>query len=209
MPATDAWIEKWNRNFSRPEYAYGKAPNAFLQRELDKITPQTILFAAEGEGRNAVYAARRGWQVSAFDISAAGREKALRLAAEHGVTLDYALGELPDLGFNDDSFDALALIYAHFPAEIKSRYHRLLAQKLKKGGVIIFEAFSKNHLAYRHANPEVGGPADADSLFSLQEVAADFRDFDAKILQEEVITLSEGLLHNGTGAVIRFVGIKR
>lgn len=98
-PAADAWIEKWNRNFSRPEYAYGKTPNAFLQRELDRLTPQTILFAAEGEGRNAVYAARRGWQVSAFDISAAGREKALRLAAEHGVTLDYALGELPDLGF--------------------------------------------------------------------------------------------------------------
>ena len=85
---TDAWTEKWNQNFSHPDYVYGKAPNVFLKQELDKLAPQTILFAAEGEGRNAVYAAQRGWKVSAFDISTAGRQKALRLAAENGVALD-------------------------------------------------------------------------------------------------------------------------
>ena len=122
---TDAWTEKWNQNFSHPDYVYGKAPNVFLKQELDKLAPQTILFAAEGEGRNAVYAAQRGWKVSAFDISTAGRQKALRLAAENGVALDYVVGELPELDFADESFDAIALIYAHFPANIKSVARRI------------------------------------------------------------------------------------
>lgn len=206
---TDAWTEKWNQNFSHPDYVYGKAPNVFLKQELDKLAPQTILFAAEGEGRNAVYAAQRGWKVSAFDISTAGRQKALRLAAENGVALDYVVGELPDLDFADESFVAIALIYAHFPANIKSAYHKILAQKLKKGGVVIFEAFSKKHLEYRSRNPAVGGPSNAESLFSAQEIRSDFQDFDVQVLEEKTISLNEGFLHNGTGSVIRFVGVKK
>jgi hypothetical protein len=53
----DTWIERWNDRYSKDEYAYGEQPNNFLREELEKLKPGTILFPAEGEGRNAVFAA--------------------------------------------------------------------------------------------------------------------------------------------------------
>ena len=108
----------------------------------------SILFPAEGEGRNAVYAAQRGWQVYAFDISIEGQKKAFQLAEKNKVKIEYAVGELQTLNYKPHQFDAIALIYAHFPATIKSSYHKTLDTYLKKGGVIIFEAFSKRNIDY-------------------------------------------------------------
>ncbi|CEN54546.1 class I SAM-dependent methyltransferase [Capnocytophaga canis] len=203
------WIDKWNNNFQNKEYVYGKLPNVFLKEQLDQLPAQNILFAAEGEGRNAVYAAQKGWKVTAFDISEEGRKKALQLADEVGVNIDYRVGELPNLDFSNQNFDVVALIYAHFPAKIKSDYHKQLAKLLPANGLVIFEAFSKKHLAYREQNPKVGGPADEALLFSIEEIKADFSDFEFLYLEELEIELNEGLLHNGKGALIRFVGRKK
>ncbi|MDO4769471.1 MAG: class I SAM-dependent methyltransferase [Brachymonas sp.] len=203
-----SWLDKWNSNFQRPEYVYGTQPNAFFKQELDKLSPGRILLGAEGEGRNAVHAARQGWDVCAFDISEAGKNKALRLAADAGVDIDYQVGELPDLTFEPASFDALALIYAHFPPHLRSGYNQHLARLLRPGGMVIFEAFSKNHLAYRQQDSRVGGPADIDALFSKEELLRDFKGFDMLVLQEQEVTLNEGLFHNGVGSVIRMVGRK-
>ena len=108
----------------------------------------TILFPAEGEGRNAVFAAKLGWTVSAFDISVEGKNKTLKLAEANKVVIDYQVGELQTLNYSAGQFDAIALIYAHFPADIKSLYHKTLDKYLRKNGVIIFEAFSKTHIDY-------------------------------------------------------------
>lgn len=205
---TDAWLKRWEDRYSKNEYAYGVEPNEFLKEQLPKIAVGTILIPAEGEGRNAVFAAKLGWAVSAFDISTEGRKKALKLAQENNVMIDYQVGELPALGYKHEQFDAIALIYAHFPAILKSAYHTLLSGYLRKGGIIIFESFSKNHLAYRDKNEKVGGPADIASLFSIDEVKSDFKDYDIITLTEDVITLKEGVYHNGDGSVIRFVGRK-
>src|SRR5207237_1122860 len=151
----DPWLERWEDRYSNNEYAYGVEPNEFLKEQLQKVAVGTILFPAEGEGRNAVFAAKLGWKVSAFDISTQGRTKALQLAWENNVSIDYQVGELPALGYKNEQFDAIALIYAHFPAAIKSAYHQLLSQYVRKGGLIIFESFSKNHLEYRRKNEKV------------------------------------------------------
>lgn len=205
----DPWTERWNERYKQEQYAYGRQPNNYLKQQLDKLKPGKILFPAEGEGRNAVYAATQGWQVSAFDISAEGRNKALQLAANQQVEIDYKVGEIETLGYDADSFDAVALIYAHFPTEIKSACHRQLAARLRKGGTVIFEAFSKKHLQYLAKNDKVGGPKEPGMLFSIDEIAADFAGFDFIELKETEIELSEGLYHNGQGAVVRFVGVKR
>ncbi|MEI2740577.1 MAG: class I SAM-dependent methyltransferase [Chitinophagaceae bacterium] len=144
----DPWTNRWNDRYSAKEFAYGEQPNNYLKEQLEKLPAGTILFPAEGEGRNAVFAATLGWAVSAFDISAEGKKKALQLAARHNVTIDYTVGLLEELKYTDGQFDAIALIYAHFPAAIKSLYHKTLDRYLRKGGILIFEAFSKNHLAY-------------------------------------------------------------
>ena len=206
---SDTWIERWNERYSNDEYAYGEQPNNFLREQLEKLKSGAILFPAEGEGRNAVFAAKLGWNVSAFDISAEGKNKALRLAKTNNVTIDYQVGELEKLNYNPEQFDAIALIYAHFPADIKSRYHKTLDKYLRKNGVVIFEAFSKNHIDHIAKNEKVGGPKEIAMLFSIDELESDFASYEIIELEEKEIELNEGMFHNGQGSVIRFVGRKK
>lgn len=205
----NTWTDRWNDRYSSEEFAYGTAPNNYLKEQLEKLKTGSILFPAEGEGRNAIFAAQLGWKVSAFDISAEGKNKALKLAEANDVTIDYLVGELETLNYQEEQFDAIALIYAHFPAAIKSSIHKTLETYLRKGGVIIFEAFSKKHLEYLAINDKVGGPKDIESLFSIEEIQSDFPDYEIIQLEEKEIELNEGLFHNGKGSVIRFVGKKK
>src|SRR5260221_7928103 len=202
----DSWIKRWNDRYSKEAFAYGDQPNNYLKEQLEKLDAGTILFPAEGEGRNAVFAARLGWTVSAFDISAEGKNKALRLAEINNVTIDYQVGDLQALNYSTGQFDAIALVYAHFPADIKSLYHKTLDKYLRNNGIIIFEAFSKKHIDYISKNEKIGGPADTAMLFSIDELKSDFVNYEIIELAEKEIELSEGLFHNGKGSVIRFVG---
>lgn len=202
------WTSRWNDRYSKEEFAYGEEPNNYLKEQLTKLTVGRILFPAEGEGRNAVYAAKLGWTVSAFDISNEGKLKALKLAEKNNVIIDYKVGELETLDFEREQFDAIALIYAHFPANIKSLYHKTFDRLLKNEGILIFEAFSKKHIDYVTANEKVGGPKDIESLFSIDEIKLDFPNYEIIELAEKEIELSEGIYHNGRGSVIRFIGQK-
>lgn len=205
----DAWIDRWNDRYSTDEFAYGEQPNNYLKEQLMQLEPGTILFPAEGEGRNAVFAAKLGWKVSAFDISVEGKNKALQFAENNNVSIDYQVGELQELDYKAEQFDAIALIYAHFPSAIKSTYHKTLSNYLRKGGLLIFEAFSKKHLDYLAKNEKVGGPKEIDMLFSIEEIRADFENYEILVLEEKEIELNEGLFHNGQGSVIRFVGRRK
>ncbi len=201
--------EFWDDRYSKDEFAYGKHPNNYLKEQLEKLEVGSILFPAEGEGRNAVFAATLGWSVSAFDISTEGKNKALLLTESQNVSIDYQVGELNTLNYNNNQFDAIALIYAHFPADIKSQYHKTFDKYLKKGGTIIFEAFSKKHLYYNSVNEKIGGPKDINMLFSIEELKSDFVNYEIVELEEKEIELNEGQFHNGKGSVIRFVGRKK
>jgi 2-polyprenyl-3-methyl-5-hydroxy-6-metoxy-1,4-benzoquinol methylase len=205
----DTWTERWNERYRKDEFAYGEQPNNYLKEQLEKLAVGKILFPAEGEGRNAVFAAKLGWTVSAFDISVEGKNKAIRLAETNKVTIEYRVGELQTLNYKTEQFDVIALIYAHFPADIKSAYHKTLNNYLRKGGLIIFEAFSKRHIDYIAKNEKVGGPKDIAQLFSIDEIKSDFANYEIIELVEKEIELSEGLFHNGKGSVIRFVGRKK
>jgi 2-polyprenyl-3-methyl-5-hydroxy-6-metoxy-1,4-benzoquinol methylase len=205
----DLWTNRWNDRYSKDEFAYGIQPNNYLKEQIEKLTVGTILFPAEGEGRNAIFAAKLGWTVSAFDISVEGKNKAIRLAETNNVTIDYQVGELQTLNYAAGQFDAIALIYAHFPADIKSRYHKTLDKYLRKNGIVIFEAFSKSHIDYIAKNEKVGGPKEIGMLFSMEELKSDFVNYEIIELVEKEIELNEGLFHKGKGSVIRFVGGKK
>lgn len=204
----DILTASWNDRYSKEEFVYGEEPNNYLKEQLTKLSIGKILFPAEGEGRNAVFAAKLGWTVSAFDISSEGKIKAMKLAEKNKVTIDYKVGELETLDFNSEQFDAIALIYAHFPAKIKSLYHKTFDKYLKENGIVIFEAFSKKHIDYVTVNEKVGGPKDIEVLFSIDEIKSDFPNYEIIELTEKEIELNEGLFHNGTGSVIRFIGRK-
>jgi SAM-dependent methyltransferase len=199
----------WDDRYKESEFAYGKEPNLFFAEWLQKFEPKSILMPADGEGRNGVFAAQLGWEVTSFDLSEEGKSKTLELAKEMQVSLDYIVGDLEQLEFEKESLDAIGLIYAHFAAEKKSILHKKLNEYLKPGGIVIFEAFGKKHIDFNKLNPKVGGPKDINMLFSLAEIKADFENYEIVVLEEKEIILDEGKCHIGKGSVIRFVGVKK
>ncbi|GLB48625.1 class I SAM-dependent methyltransferase [Neptunitalea lumnitzerae] len=194
----------WDERYGAEAFAYGEKPNEFLKEKLSMIPHGgTVLFPAEGEGRNAVYAATEGYNVSAFDMSALGREKALQLADKAQVTIAYKVADLASIAYDEETFDGLVLVYSHFPAAIREQGFKKLCSYVKPGGKVIFECFSKAQLQYTS-----GGPKQLDMLFSLEEVKTIFSMLEFDVLEEKLITLEEGLYHNGKGSVIRFTATK-
>lgn len=199
----------WNERYRDEDYAYGQQPNAFYKEQLEQLPPGTMLMPADGEGRNGVFAATLGWNVTAFDLSVEGKAKAMLLARQQQVQLEYVVGDFSGLTFENNSFDAIGLIYAHFGGANNYAYYTRLSSYLKPGGVVVVEVFSKNHLALRKRDPRVGGPMDPDDLFSVAAIQTIFQGYEVLYLKEEVCFLSEGKYHNGESSVIRFVGRKR
>lgn len=204
----ETYKKMWDDRYKDSHYAYGKAPNIFFKEWLQKFKPGSILMPADGEGRNGVFAAELGWEVTACDLSTTGKEKALQLAAERHVRINYLVGDLGQLSFAEASFDAIGLIYAHFDAARKPLLHRKLNSWLKPGGYVILEAFSKAHLQFNSLDPKIGGPKDIDMLFSKAEIKTDFENYNPLLLEEVETHLAEGRHHIGKGAVVRFVGQK-
>ncbi len=193
----------WDERFAGSNYVYGTAPNTFFKQELDKLTPGKLLLPGEGEGRNAVYAAQQGWQVLAFDSSSEGRKKALQLASNHQVELNYQLASYESMPITAEAFDCIGLVYTHLPPIPRQALHQKLAAGLKPGGTLIMETFSKAQI-----NNNTGGPRDINMLFSKEELAADFSSFSHLQFEELEMELDEGDFHQGHSALIRLIGVK-
>ena len=201
--------EFWDKRYAEKEMAYGKEPNSFFATQISKLQTGNILLPAEGEGRNAIYSAKLGWDVSAFDISIEGKKKANLFAENSNVSIDYKVNGFDKINYKKEYFDCIGLIFAHFPPHLKSEYHKLLDVYLKKDGILILEGFSKKHIKYNTENPKSGGPKNIDMLFSIEEIKKDFSDYEIIELSEKDEVLNEGAFHNGKSSVIRFVGKKK
>lgn len=200
----------WNQRYGAKEYAYGVEPNVFLRQVLDNYDFQgKILLPAEGEGRNAVYAAKKGLEVFAFDLSAQGKNKALKLAQQQNVSINYEVGELDNLELLKHQYDVAALIFAHFNPKLYPQQHQKITALVKANGYLILEGFSQQHAKYQRQNPRVGGPQDAAMLFTTEAIKNDFANFEIILLEEKEVVLNEGLFHIGNSKVIRFIGKKR
>ncbi|MCX6158706.1 MAG: methyltransferase domain-containing protein [Ignavibacteriae bacterium] len=193
----------WNKRYAEPEYAYGKEPNEYFKEVIDGLKPGKILLPGEGEGRNAVYAATKGWEVTAIDLSTEGKNKADKLAKESNVKIKYIVSSFEEYSFIENEYDAIALIFVHFNQNNRENTHRAIANSLKKGGVLLIEAFSKSQI-----NNDSGGPKDISSLYSIEDIRQDFSEFTIECLSEHQVQLSEGPYHKGTADVIRLKAIK-
>jgi len=191
----------WNEKYSLPEYVYGKEPNEFFRQEIDKLSSGHLLLPAEGEGRNAVYASAKGWMVTAFDYSEEARKKALDLAMEKGVSINYKVADFQSVSLTEDHFDALAVIFAHAP-DWQVVYPRLLSY-LKPGGTLIMEIFSKKQM-----NNTSGGPRNPAMLLNAVEVNNVFSTMSKLTVWEEETELFESQYHWGKADVTRCVAIK-
>lgn len=196
---------KWNQRYSSKEYIYGTEPNAFFKTVLKTLPSGKILLPAEGEGRNALFAAQNSWNVTAFDISEAARIKAITLCNKYDVKIDYQISDYINFSAPENSFDAIALIFAHVPALNKKEYYQHLLSFLKPNGVVIFEAFSKKHQKNQEQNVHAGGPKDENMLFSKEELLEIFSGCKMLQIEEKDVQLTEGIGHFGNASVVRCV----
>mmetsp|Transcript_13947 Transcript_13947/g.32369 ORF Transcript_13947/g.32369 Transcript_13947/m.32369 type:complete len:209 (+) Transcript_13947:95-721(+) len=195
--------EFWDKRYKEDGYRYGAEPNEFLKKQLAGMTPGKILFPCEGEGRNAVYAALVGWDVHAMDFSEAGKTKALALASEKNVSIQYDVADIATFTSEPSTYDAIGLIFAHLPPDLRSVAYKKLVGYLKPGGTVILEMFSKKQLGRSS-----GGPQRLDMLWSKEEVLEIFAGLTVVQLEEVETELKEGPHHDGKASTVRFIGQK-
>jgi 2-polyprenyl-3-methyl-5-hydroxy-6-metoxy-1,4-benzoquinol methylase len=194
-------MNMWDQRYAREEYMYGKQPNEFFKDQLSNLRPGKILLPAEGEGRNAVFAAKKGWQVTAFDFSGEGKKKAEKLAKENNVEIDYRVTSIEEAGFKENTFDLIALFFVH--AMNRRINHQNLMKFVKPDGIVLLEAFSKKQI-----NNSTGGPPRIEMLFSKEDLEGDFAGLSENRIWEDETFLNEGKGHVGKADVIRLIGRK-
>jgi len=193
----------WDKRYSEKEFAYGTKPNQFFKQQIDKLFPGKILFLGEGEGRNAVYAAKLGWQVDAVDFSSSAKQKALKLANENGVSINYMVCDLNEYEFKINYYDLVIMIFIHLPTELRDKVFKSSIDSLKQNGKLLVESFDKKQI-----NNTSGGPKDVDLLLSPDDIKNITTNTKEELLEAKTILLDEGEYHVGKADVIRFVGVK-
>jgi SAM-dependent methyltransferase len=207
-PPISPQAEFWDAKYTEAGFSFGERPNAWLaaQRSRFKVG-QRALVPGDGEGRNGVWLAELGLNVTTVDASRIGVHKANLLAAERGVTIDANVADLTSWEWPENAFDVVVSIYLHWPEDIRAEMHDRMVQALKPGGVLILEGYSLRQLVYRAAG-SAGGPGDPSMLFEPEDIEEDFLDLDIEHLDEERVTLDEGRRHRGASSVVRLIAHK-
>ena len=200
MP-TDTTIN-WDERYATPGFLYGTNPNQYLREQSHRLAPgSSILVAADGEGRNGVWLAQQGHVVTSVDQSAVAQKKAIDLARERGVSVEFVRADLSTWSPGSARYDAVVAIFAHLPGAVRPQIHAALARALRPGGLLILEAFHVKQLG----RPS-GGPKDPGMLYEPAVLQRDFAGLTALELLEGIVLLDEGAKHQGEGYVVRFVG---
>jgi SAM-dependent methyltransferase len=181
--------EAWNERYRSAELVWGAEPNRFVAAVLGERAPAgRALDLACGEGRNAIWLARRGWAVTAVDWSEVALERGRKLAAEAGVAVEWIRADVTGWDAAPGAF-ALALVsYLQLPRPARRRVLARAAAALAPGG----ELFGIGH-ALRNLAEGVGGPQDPAVLWDPAELAADVEAAGLRVERcEEVLRPVEG-----------------
>lgn len=196
-------MTRWDERYDHERYFYGRTPNYFVAEQLPLLPKGRGVYLAEGEGRNAVFAAGLGHHVVAVDASAVGRRKALALAADRGVGIHYHVGDVLENPWHEQAWDHAVLCFVHVAPEHRAELHRRTAQCLKPGGTLILVSFSRAQFG----RPS-GGPPREDWLHDLAELRGEFPEIEFEHAVEREVELQEGVGHVGPAMVIEMLGTK-
>jgi SAM-dependent methyltransferase len=195
----------WDKRYSEEGFAYGTQPNDFLSENMHQLPAGgNILCLAEGEGRNSVFLAQHGFQVTAVDSSAVGLKKAEALASQHNVTIATRAADLAHFPLEADVYDGVISIFCHLPPEVRISLHQKIINTLKPGGILILEAYTPTQLTYG-----TGGPPQEELMMNLQMLTEDFHSLHIRHGVELLREIHEGRLHTGRGAVVQFIAEKK
>jgi SAM-dependent methyltransferase len=195
--------EFWNERYAETAYAYGQEANDFLKAQQIG-SDLKVLCLAEGEGRNGVYLAGLGNDVTCIDYSEEGLKKTSQLAEQNGVEVSCICADLGEINIEEDTWDLIIGIFAHFPLQVKQHIWPQMHAALKPGGQLIMEVYDQEQLRFG-----TGGPQHPDLLYSTEELQAligqDFTEIKIEKVYREV---NEGTYHNGASATIQVLATK-
>ena len=195
----------WDQKYQGEGYFYGTEPNVWLTRQAHLLRPgMRALAVADGEGRNGVWLAGRGLDVTSVDASGRALAKARALAAARGVALTTIQADLRGWTWPEAAFDAVIALFAHFRPDDRRHLHRGMLGALMPGGVLLLEAFNP----YQHLD-RTGGPPDLAMLYSAHRLREDFAEAEIVSLRELVGELAEGEGHLGRSALVRLIARRR
>lgn len=191
-------MTEWDARYAEPEFVYGKEPNDFLVSVAARIPPGPVLCLAEGQGRNAVYLATLGHEVTAVDRSGVGLARARELAQERGVRITTIEADLGQYTIAPGAWAGIVAIFMHLPKPLRSRVYRGAAAGLRPGGAFVIEAYRPEQIAFG-----TGGPKDATLLPDLPELTAELSVLTMEVGREVERDIAEGSYHLGRSAVVQ------
>ncbi len=190
--------QMWDQRYQDDGFAYGQLPNDFLAESLPVLPRGRALCLAEGEGRNAVFLAKNGFEVTAVDQSAVGLEKARKLAESMGVSIATEQADLSDFEIGQECWDLVVSIWAHVPSSIRVPLHRSVVKGLKPGGAFLLEAYTPRQLELK-----TGGPPQLDLLMTLDALKGELAGLKLEVGREIDREVREGKYHTGLSAVVQ------
>lgn len=190
----------WEDRYGAEPYLYGTDPNGFLSDHVDDLPAGPVLCLAEGEGRNAVFVASTGREVHSVDLTVAGVDKTLRLAAEREVTVHAVTADLAHHDLGESRWSGIVSIFAHMPPAVRRDLHARVVRALRPGGVFLLEAYTPDQIGRGTGGPAV--PEMTMSLELLRDELAGLEFLHAVELERDVV---EGAGHTGVGAVVQVI----
>lgn len=163
--------EDWDRRYAGSELLWTATANRFLVAEASGLTPGRALDLACGEGRNAVWLAEQGWQVTGVDFSAVALAKAAKLAAARGVAVEWVQADLLDYEPAPGAYDLVVVLYLQVLAAERTIVMRRAASALASGGALLVVAHDRSNIEYGW-----GGPQDPSVLYDTDDLVADLGD---------------------------------
>lgn len=199
------WDPRWDERFSQPGFFYGIEPNDFLREEAHLFKSRgKILCLGEGEGRNAVYLAKQGFDVTAVDWSSKAFDKLLLLAKENKVEVEKVVSDLADFSLGESQWDGIVSIWCHLEKDLWNKLYQRIQLGLKAGGLFLLEHYTPRQLQFK-----TGGPQTEELLTTLADLQKGLESFEVLVGQEIVRDIKEGQGHRGKSAVVQFLGRKK
>lgn len=192
-------LDHWESRFASPDYRFGKEPNEFLVG-CKPLLPKhgKALAVADGEGRNGVWLAKQGLEVTSTDFSPSAQAKAKKLAAENNVTVNFVETDAHEWPYPAETFDVVAEIFTQFSTpEKRTKKWAGMRRALKRGGLLILQGYTPKQLEYA-----TGGPKQIEQLYTHELLERSFGDLKDFHIVEEERELQEGSGHSGMSAVI-------
>jgi len=194
----------WDERYRADKPTYGDQPNDFLAAQVDVLTKGTCLCLAEGQGRNAVWLAQRGFDVAAVDQSPVGMACAAEQAKEKGVRLLTEVADLADYDLGEERWGTIIAIFAHLPQPLRQQVHQAVVKALKPDGIFLLEAYTPHQLEMGGT----GGPPNIELLMSEKTLREELSGLDFVVAHEIEREINESEKHYGMSAVVQILARK-